>query len=41
LEAELKQLINDIGDFNRSYKKKKTKKKKKDDAKTNNTAEVN
>lgn len=31
LEADLRQLIEDIGDFNRSYKKKKTKKKKRDD----------
>lgn len=33
LEAGLRQLIADIGDFNRSYKKKKTKKKKRDEPK--------
>lgn len=33
LEADLKLLIADIGDFNRSYKKKKSKKKKRDEPK--------
>jgi len=36
LEVGLRQLITDIGDFNRSYKKKKSKKKRRDEPKAGN-----